>query len=217
MVHDLLLSPRSRTRRLSQGKPTSGVPRSNGDTVLNLGILRAGLLAWWLAPAIAFAQSVPALPSDPVDAPTLPPPTPSQIARIQRSLDQPPGLKLDERQLRFYLEIVQRLPTFAEYSRGYDFLNGPTTGGNPMSHSEFVRLVTPKEMFSSAGFNANEQVQIALTNYVGQALIRKALEELKEARNSSEVQAIRERIERELDALTGVKRDKNQSDRSTGE
>ena len=86
-----------------------------------------------------------------------------------------------------------------------------------MSHQEFVRLVTPKEMFSSAGFNANEQLQIALTNYVGQALIRKAVEELKQANSASQVQAIRERIDRELDALIGVKRDMNRSDRSTAE
>lgn len=185
--------------------------------MLNLGILRAGLLAWLLIPAIAFAQSTPTVPGAPSDTPTLPPPTPAQVARMQRALDQPQGLKLDERQLRFYLEIVQRLPTFAEYSRGYDFLNGPTTGGNPMSHQEFVRMVTPKEMYSAAGITANEQVQFALTNYVGQALIRKALEELKQARDAHQVQAIRERIDRELDALTGVKRDKNRSDRSTAE
>lgn len=191
--------------------------RTGDGTVLNLGILRAGLLAWLLTPAMAFAQGPPPAPGDPSNVPTLPPPTPSQVARMQRVLDQPQGLKLDERQLRFYLEIVQRLPTFAEYSRGYDFLNGPTTGGNPMSHQEFVRLVTPKEMFSSAGFTANEQTQIALTNWVGQALIRKALEELKQARDASQVQAIRERIDRELDALTGVKRDRNRSDRSTVE
>jgi hypothetical protein len=174
-------------------------------------------LAWWLAPAIAFAQSVPAVPSDPSDAPTLPPPTPSQIARIQRALDQPPGLKLDERQLRFYLEIVQRLPTFAEYSRGYDFLHGPSGGGNPMTHDEFVRMVTPKEMYSTAGISPGLQVQWALTNWIGQALIKKALEELKQARDENQIREIRERIERELDALTGVKRDKNQSDRSTAE
>jgi hypothetical protein len=182
--------------------------------VLTKRTIRAGLLAAILTPAVAFAQSAPPSSAGSSDTPTLPAPSPAQVARIQRALDQPPGLKLDERQLRFYLEIVQRLPTFAEYSRGYDFLNGPTTGGNPMSHSEFIKLVTPKEMYSSAGITASEQVQGALTNYVGQALIRKALEELRQAKDAYQVQAIRERIDRELDALTGVSRDKTQSDRS---
>jgi hypothetical protein len=147
----------------------------------------------------------------------LPPPTPAQIARMQRALDQPSGLKLDERQLRFYLEIIERLPTFAEYARGYDFLHGPSGGGNPMSHAEFVRMVTPQEMYSSAGITPGLQVQWALTNWIGQALIKKALEELKQARDENEIREIRERIERELDALTGVKSDKIRSDRSTGE
>ena len=186
--------------------------------MVNLGVIRAGLLAWVLIPGLAFAQNAPP-PNAPADPPALPPPTPAQVERIQRALDQPSGLKLDERQLRFYLEIVQRLPTFAEYARGYDFLNGPTTGGNPMSHQEFLRMVTPKEMYSSAGITASEQVQFALTNYVGQALIRKALEELKQARDQHQIQAIRDRIDRELDALTGVgvKRDTTRSGRSTAE
>jgi hypothetical protein len=185
--------------------------------VLNLGILRAGLLAWLLTPAMAFAQDTPTAPRDPSDAPTLPPPTPAQIARMQRALDQPQGLKLDERQLRFYLEIIERLPTFAEYARGYDFLHGPSGGGNPMTHDEFVRMVTPKEMYSTAGISPGLQVQWALTNWIGQALIKKALEELKQARDENEIREIRERINRELDALTGVKRDRNRSDRSTAE
>ena len=156
-------------------------------------------------------------PSDAGDAPALPAPTPAQIARIQRALDQPQGLKLDERQLRFYLEIVQRLPTFAEYARGYDFLNGPTTGGNPMSHQEFVNMVTPKEMYSSAGITASLQVQIRADELRGTGADRKALEELRQAKDAQQIQAIRERIDRELDALTGVRRDKDRSDRSTAE
>ena len=175
------------------------------------------LLASLLTPAVAVAQNAPVAPGDAGNAPAPPPATPAQIARIQRALHQPPGLKLDERQLRFYLEIVQRLPTFAEYARGYDFVNGPTSGGNPMSHQEFVNMVTPQEMYSSAGITASLQVQFALTNYVGQALIRKALEELRQAKDAQQVQAIRDRIDRELDALTGVRRDKERSDRSTAE
>jgi len=134
-----------------------------------------------------------------------PPPTvtPQQMDRIRRSLNQPAGLNLDDRQLRFYLEIVARQPTFAEYTKGYDFVNGPTKRGNPMSHQEFVRMVTPQEMFSTAGITPLDQLQFAFTNWVGQSLIRKALEELKQAKTDREVQELRDRIDRELTALTG--------------
>ena len=114
-------------------------------------------------------------------------------------------MKIDERQLRFYLEVVARRPTFADYAKGYDFINGPTKGGNPMTHQEFLRMVTPKEFYSTAGITPLDQIQLAFTNYVGQALIRKALDELKQAKSEREVQAIRERIDRELDALTNVR------------
>lgn len=129
--------------------------------------------------------------------------SPDQLEVVRRSLNQGPGLKLDDRQLRFYLEIIAKQPTFAEYSRGYDFINGPTKGGNPMSHQEFLKLVTPKEMYSQAGITATDQLQFALTNWLGQSLIRRALDQLKEARTDREALEIRERIERELTALTG--------------
>jgi hypothetical protein len=161
-----------------------------------------------LAPVIASAQAGSEPPS--ATAPPAVPITPAQVEQIQRALNQPKGLKLDEQQLRFYLEIVAKRPTFAEYVRGYDFINGPTKRGNPMSHQEFVQMTTPKEMYSSAGINASEQLQFALTNYVGQSLIKKALEELKTAKDARQIAEIRERINRELDALTGASRNKPQ-------
>jgi alpha-amylase/alpha-mannosidase (GH57 family) len=77
-----------------------------------------------------------------------------------------------------------------------------------MSHNEFLKLVTPQEMYSSAGINAMEQLQFAFTNWLGQSLIRKAVEELKDAKTERDAQEIRERIDRELSALTGSVRGK---------
>ena len=162
-----------------------------------------------LASVVGAAPQAPASAAPAAQDPPAPPPppiSPAQVEQIQRALNQPPALKLDEQQLRFYLEIVAKQPTFAEYTRGYDFLHGPTRGGDPMSFQEFVRMVTPQEMYSSAGINATEQLQFALTNYIGQGLIKKALEELKQAKDAREIEAIRERIDRELDALTGATR-----------
>jgi hypothetical protein len=168
---------------------------------------RAALLTLLsLVPGMLWAQGA-AGASDPAVAPSV---SPAEVERIQRALNQPPGLKLTDQQLRFYLEIVAKQPTFADYVRGYDFINGPTKGGNPMSHDEFVKMVTPKHMYGSAGITPAEQLQFALTNYIGQSLIRKALEELKEAKDEREIQAIRDRIDRELDALTGAARSRSQ-------
>jgi hypothetical protein len=178
---------------------------------LGLGLTVAGLVL--AGPGRAFGQSsgpvappADSLSSDPPVAPL----SERQLNRIRQSLNQPSGLRLDERQLRFYLEIIARRPTFAEYVRGYDFINGPTKRGNPMSHQEFVQMVTPKEMYSQAGITASEQIQMAITNWIGQSLIRRALDELKDAKSEREVMAIRERIDRELEALTGGGRSRTQ-------
>lgn len=85
--------------------------------------------------------------------------------------------------------------------KGYDLVNGPTKGGNPMSHREFLAMVTPKEFYSSGGITAMEQLQFALTNWLGQTFVKKAIEDLQTARDQREVDDIRERIERELAAL----------------
>jgi hypothetical protein len=157
----------------------------------------------------AAVEGAPLVAPDRIETPQEPEPapdirlTPEQINRIQRALNQPADLRLNERQLRFYLEVVARQPSFAEWAKGYDFINGPSKRGNPMSHQEFLNLVTPKEMYSTAGITPFEQLQFAFTNWVGQSLIRKALEELRTAKSEREIQEIRERIDRELEALTG--------------
>jgi hypothetical protein len=147
-------------------------------------------------------------PAPPTGAPAAGAPStnlsPAQLDRIRHSLSQGQDLlNLDDRQLRFYLEIVAKAPTFADYVKGYDFLNGPTKRGDPMSHKEFLNLVTPKEMYSSAGITPVEQLQFAVTNALGQALIRKALDDIKNAKDEREVEEIRQRIDQELAALNG--------------
>ena len=66
------------------------------------------------------------------------PVTPSQLDRIRKALDEPAGLKLDDDQLRFYVQILAREPNFAEFVKGYDFKNGPTRRGNPMTHPRAI-------------------------------------------------------------------------------
>jgi hypothetical protein len=70
-----------------------------------------------------------------------------------------------------------------------------------MSHQEFVNMVTPKELHSSAGITATESLQFALTNWLGQSLIKKALADIQQAQSEREVEAIRARITQELAAL----------------
>jgi hypothetical protein len=127
--------------------------------------------------------------------------TEADLDRIRKALDSSPSLKIDDSQLRFYVQILAKERSFAEYVKGYDLRNGPTKGGNPMSHAEFLAMVTPKEFYSSGGITAWEQLQFAVTNWLGQSLVKKAIEDLQQAKDEREVDEIRARIERELSAL----------------
>jgi len=133
---------------------------------------------------------------------TKPPMTPAELDRIRRALEQEPVLDLTKERLRFYASVVAQ-PFSAEKILGdkYDLIYGPTPGGAPMTHREFLDMVTPKELYGSGGIQAYELLQWSMVNLVGQALLRKAFEELKNARTEAEAREIRARIDRELELL----------------
>lgn len=166
----------------------------------------------------AFAQAPDGPPAGPsqaeskAEAPETPgqsspsqavPVTATDLARIRRALETDPAVRIDDSQLRFYMQILAKQPTFAEFARGYDFVNGPTRGGNPMSHAEFLVMVTPKELNSQVGITARETLEFALTNWLAQSLVKKAFEDLQRAKTEREIQDVRDRIERELQQLRG--------------
>ena len=75
-----------------------------------------------------------------------------------------------------------------------------------MTNQEFLKMVTPKELnelFGATSGSSFAMFQAALTNAAGQALIKKGLQEIHDARNEREIQAIRAQINRELAALLG--------------
>jgi hypothetical protein len=127
---------------------------------------------------------------------------PVDLTRIRRALNSTSAARLDETQLRFYLEIIAKQPTFKEFIGSYDLKNGPVKGAQ-MTHQEFLDMVTPKLLHSSAGFTATETLQVALVNWAAQTAVKKAVNALRNARNDDEVRAIRAQIDRELAALRG--------------
>ena len=128
---------------------------------------------------------------------------PDDLDRIKAALKRPNTIILTDTQVRFYVEIRARFPSVEEMFRGVDLLYGPRAGGPAMTHSEYLSMVTPRDTIaSSGGIKPTEALQFAVTNWLGQMLVRKALEEINNAKSEAEVEAIRERISRELAALT---------------
>jgi hypothetical protein len=170
-----------------------------------------GLLVPGSASAVPQQQS-PSAPSTSSTAATPPAATPSitqpsapsaqEVDLVKRGLSQGVFLNLKPELLRFYSRVDAKSPrTFSDYAKGYDLWNGPTKGGNPMSHQEFVNMVTPKEFYGSGGIKATELLQFAFTNWLAQTVLRRGLEELKEAKSERDAREIRERIDRELAIL----------------
>jgi hypothetical protein len=157
------------------------------------------------APAAAWSQTSSSR-TPPAGSQSQAPPPPDNLERIREAVSRPPALKIENGQLRIYVQVIANWPSFAEKTKGYDWINGPTGMGNPMSHQEFLSMVTPKDMYSSGGgIKPVEMLQFALVNYLGQAVIKKGLEEIRKARDEREIEEIRARIDRELAALRGGK------------
>lgn len=165
----------------------------------------AGLLAAGLAVHPAAAQT--ADPAPPVNTriagESQAPPTTPNFDRIREALDKPPALVLNDGQLRIYVEVIAKWPRFDEVVKGYDLRHGPTPRGAVMTHQEFLQMVTPRELYGSAGIRPGEVLQMTLIGWLGKALVLKALDEIREARSEREIQEIRARIDRELAALRG--------------
>jgi hypothetical protein len=134
------------------------------------------------------------------------PPLPVDVSRVKEQAQRQPAVKLDEQQLRFYVLILAKEPKFEDFVGSYDLKNGPTRGGAPMTHQEFLNMVTPRELnelFGATSGSSFAMVQAAAMNVGAQALISKAVQQIRQAHNEREVQAIREQIDKELAALLG--------------
>ena len=135
-----------------------------------------------------------------------PPPAPPQSERlpvdmdkIREALKQNPQMRLQTDELRFYVDIIGRIPTFEEIIGDFDLKNGPVPGAG-MTHEEYLGMVN-REWNTSGAIPAIEQLQVALTSYALISMVKRAYEEYKQARTERERRAIQERIEQELRAL----------------
>jgi len=168
------------------------------------------------APASLFAQnpstpgssSPPApvttpAPAQQADATFVNPLAPLNLDRIKTAVSQAPAVKLDGVNLRYYVTVVAKQPKFSDFIGDFDLKHGPVPGAG-MTYSEFMGMVTPRQLnASSGGFNATELLTAGLVNLAGQAIIKRGLKALHDARTQAQVDAIRARIDRELAALLG--------------
>ena len=146
------------------------------------------------APLLAALQQ-PAPPPGSAEDPKLP----VDVAKIREALSQNPQLRLQTDELRFYVSIIGRIPTFEEIVGDFDLNNGVVPGAG-MTHEEYLAMVN-QDFRTSGGITALDTLQVALTSYALIAMVKKAYEEYKQAKTENERQMIQARIERELREL----------------
>lgn len=149
------------------------------------------------------AQEPPPPPTTPeaVKTPDPAPLPPSlDLDAFREAVARDPAVKLDDQRLRFYLEIVARRPSFSDFLGSESLLYGPVARA-PITHQEFVQMVTPKEVYGAGGIRAGEILQMTLSGLLAKALVTKALKAFRGASDDEELAAIRARIDRELRLL----------------
>lgn len=162
--------------------------------LLLIGVVGLVSPAWAQTPPPPATQQPPAkLPSD------------LDLSRIRSGLDAPKAASIfNDGRVRFFAETNEKAPSFEAFLGEFNLRMGPVPGAG-MTHQEFLNHVTPKNLYSSGGINALDQLQWGLVNYAAVWTVKRLYKELDEARTSWRKKQIQEQIDRELAALRGGK------------
>jgi hypothetical protein len=143
----------------------------------------------------------PPAPQSQIGEPDKPADLPVSLDRIRKGLDHPSGgLRIEDDIPRFYVQIERELPRLEHFFPRNELTTGPVPYGG-MTHNEFLAMVTPQHLFSSAGITALDTLSVAITSRLLQWLVSRSYAEWREAATERERQEIRARIQRELEAL----------------
>ena len=182
-----------------------------------------GRLAAVLGLAFAITLSIPVTAgaqdqtAPPATQPSNPPAGAAQAAadleRIKAQLNRAPVLKLDDNQLRFYVEVIGKQPSIADVIGSYDLINGPTRRGAPMTHQEFLDIVTPTDVRGYAAFDNRQGLIVAATSFALKWAVQKALDKLDQAQTERQKEAARKEVDEALAALRKARHEAGLPDR----
>lgn len=179
-------------------------------TVVNFRMLACPALLLLLAGDAVLGSQAWAQTSSSSSTSTPPPALTFDLGRIRSALTDPapatgqPKINLRDGRPIFFAETVEPQPLFEKFTAGFNLRSGPVPGAG-MTHQEFLQMVTPKNLYSSGGIRAIEQLEWGITNYIASWTIKKLYKELDEARTEWRRKEIQKQIDRELAALKGGK------------
>lgn len=141
---------------------------------------------------------------DPADLPV-------SLEKIQRALSRPPAIRVTEQRAKFRVEVFGRKPTIEEIL-GPDFHRGPVAYGG-MTHSEFLNMVTPKDVQGYAAFDNKQAAVVAVTSFAFQYALAKAIKKFQEAKQERERAEAKREVDEALAALREARRKAGLPDR----
>jgi hypothetical protein len=118
---------------------------------------------------------------------------PVSIERIQRALSRPPAIRLKGDQSVFRVEVLGKRLTIEEIL-GPDYLKGPVPRA-PMTHQEFLNMVTPKDYQGYAAFSNREGVAVAASSFALKWALQKAIHKYQTAHEEREREAARKEVQ----------------------
>ena len=130
---------------------------------------------------------------------------PVNVDRIQRVLSKPRAINPEGTRPIFRIEVFGRKPTIAEIL-GPDYLKGPAMAG-PLTHQEFLNMVTPKDVQGYAAFDNKQGMIVAATSFALQWALRQAIQKFDDARTARQKEAARKEVDEALAALRKARRD----------
>jgi hypothetical protein len=141
------------------------------------------------------------VPAEPINPDALP----VDLDKIQRALSRPPAIRPESTRPVFRVQVFGRNPTITDIL-GPDFLKGPAMAG-PMTHQEFLNMVTPKDVQGYAAFDNKQGMIVAATSFALQWALRQAVQKFEDARTARQKEAARKEVDEALAALRKARRD----------
>jgi hypothetical protein len=158
-------------------------------------------------PPAASDSPSPDRPFEPINPDALP----VDIDRIQRRLSRPPAIRPESSRPVFRAEVFGRNPTIDEIL-GPDWRKGPVPYGG-MTHSEFLNIVTPKDVQGYAAFDNKQGMVVAATSFALQWAFRQAVKKLDDAKTARQKEAAEKEVSEALTALRRARQDAGLPDR----
>jgi hypothetical protein len=119
---------------------------------------------------------------------------PVSIERIQRALSRPPAIKLKGDQSVFRVEVLGKRLTIEDILGPGYLTTGPVPRA-PITHQEFLDMVTPKDYQGYAAFSNREGAAVAASSFALKWALQKAIHKYQTAHEDRAREAARKEVQ----------------------